>query len=120
MLYQKDWLMRQIESMIAAFMHFLVHTEEPHDKTCEVYQTLNEQIDDFLRNGDICEAEDWLFENLNPSDPRWLKLAIYFYYEINKFSDTYLNEHSFSREEISSGLQYVSQQYGYQDILKYC
>lgn len=117
MIYQKDWLMRQIESMIAAIMHFLFHVGENTEDTSEMLQNRNEQIDDYLINGDICGAEDWLFENLDTSDTKWLNLAIHFYSEVNKFSDTYLEEHNFSREEISSGLTYVCQQYGYQDIL---
>lgn len=117
MIYQKDWLMLQIERMIAAIMHFLLHTGGNTDGVSEVDQDLNEQIDCFLENGDICGAEDWLFENLDTSDPQWLRHAIHFYSKINKFSDTYLSERNFSREEISSGLKYVCQQYGYQDIL---
>lgn len=72
MIYQKDWLMRQIESMIAAIMHFLFHAGENTEATSEMQQNLNEQIDDYLINGDICGAEDWLFENLNTSDTKWL------------------------------------------------
>lgn len=117
MIYQKDWLMRQIESMITAIMHFLFHAGENTEATSELLQNLNEQIDDYLITGDICGAEDWLFENLDTSDTKWLNLAIHFYSAVNKFSDTYLEEHNFSREEISSGLTYVCQQYGYQDVL---
>lgn len=117
MIYQKDWLMRQIESMIAAIMHFLFHAGENSEGTSEIEQYLNEQMDEYLIDGNICEAEDWLFENLDKSDTKWLSIAIHFYSEVNKFSDSYLNKHNFSREEISSGLTYVCQQYGYQDIL---
>ena len=61
----------------------------------------------FLENGKICEAENWLYENMNEDDISWLNTAVYFYSEINKLSDEYLAAHNFSREEIGSGLSEV-------------
>lgn len=117
MIYQKDWLMRQIESIIAAILNFLSHTAQGKEDTSEVTQIGNQEIDRFVSSGDICAAEDCLFENMDVTDPSWLLIAAHFYSEINKLSDTYLKEHNFSREEISSGLLYVCEQYGFQDII---
>ena len=66
----------------------------------------------FLQKGEICEAENWLYENMNEDDSSWLNTAVYFYSEINKLSDEYLTAHDFSREEIGSGLSEVCGLYG--------
>lgn len=116
MIYQKDWLMRQIESIISAIMNFLSRTDQGKENTSEVMQIGNQEIDRFLSKGDICAAEDWLYENMDVSDLSWLPIAAHFYSEINTLSDTYLIEHNFPREEISSGLMYVCEQYGFRDI----
>ena len=43
MIYQKDWLMRQIESMIAAILHFLTHSSK-QDHDVQISQSLSDEI----------------------------------------------------------------------------
>ena len=116
MIYQKDWLVRQIESMIAAIMHFLTHTPNQEDEVL-ISQSLSEAIDRFLERGDICGAENWIYENVDDQDVRWLHASVYFYKKLNTYSDQYLTEHDFSREEIISGLTDMSERYGFGHIL---
>lgn len=47
MIYQKDWLMRQIESMIAAILHFLTYSSK-QDHDFRISQSLSDEIDYFL------------------------------------------------------------------------
>ena len=115
MIHQKDWLMRQIESMIAAVLYFLTHISTgERTRSDQKYEDL---IDSFLDNGDICGAEDWLYEKMDSADIQWLFLSVGFYKKLNMYSDEYLEAHNFSRDEISSGLKYVTDQYGYGHIL---
>ena len=70
---------------------------------------LEKMIDD----GDICAAEDLLFNDLDQSDLSWLQIALDFYSKLNNCSDDYLAMHDFSREEIDQGLRYICTLFGY-------
>ena len=117
MIYQKDWLMRQIEYMIASIMHFLTHTSKQKSEI-HLSQSLSEEIDHFLERGNICGAENWIYENLDDQDIQWLQLSVYFYKKINSYSDEYLENLNFSRDEIFSGLTDVTERFGFGYILK--
>ena len=125
MIYQKDWLMRQIEMVIAAIGHFFFHTEpktvvlpveENAQSDVDREVMLRRELDGWLTEGDLCTAEDWLFENIDPKDVLWLKLALYFYDKLNQCTDEYLNAHNFPREEIDSGLAEVCGRYGCKEL----
>ena len=116
MIYQKDWLMRQIESMIAAIMHFLTNTSKQEDEV-QISQSLSEEIDHFLDRGDLCGAENWIYENLDDNDIRWLHTSVYFYKRLNAYTDEYLTDHNFDRDEIVTGLTNVSEKFGFGHIL---
>lgn len=116
MIYQKDWLMRQIENMIAAIMYFLNHTSRQRSEI-QLSQSLPREIDRFLERGDICGAENWIYENLDDQDIQWLCIAVEFYGKLNSYTDEYLADHNFSRDEIISGLSDVIERFGYGHIL---
>ena len=115
----EDWLMRQIETMVTAVIHILFHTDQKSE-SIEAETSLSDAADSgqremilaFLQEGKICEAENWLYENMNEDDISWLYTAVYFYSKINKLSDEYLAAHNFSREEIEAGLSEVYGRYG--------
>lgn len=122
MIFQKDWLMRQIEAMIAAIIEFLFHTEGetevvPMEAATNKEKELKTKLDELLSAGSLCEAEDWLYENMDESDEMWLRLAVYFYSETNKMTDAFLEKHNFSREEVLSGLTDVCRRFGYGPLL---
>ena len=110
MIYQKDWLMRQIEAMIAAILRFFFHTEEELTDVPEEAATRDElemraRLDGLISEGRLCEAEDRLYEETGLSDDEWFRLAVHLYSLMNGLTDTYLEEHGFPREEIESGLE---------------
>lgn len=112
MIYQKDWLIRQIERMIAAISHVMLNTETPIEDTVTTEQQLRAKMISGIQNGRICETENWLYENMD-DDGMWLHLAVFFYSELNRCSDEYLEAHDFPRDEIASGLMDVCREYGY-------
>lgn len=112
MIYQKDWLIRQIERMIAAIAHTLLDYEPPATDTVTTEQQYRAKIAAELKSGSICEAENWLYENIG-SDPMWFRLAVFFYGEANQLSDDFLEVNNFSREEIQSGFLDVCKECGY-------
>ena len=119
MYYHEDWLMRQIEAMVSAIISVIFY-KSPKSEDIGAEINISDTVDSnrrntiiaFLQKGEICEAENWLYENMNEDDISWLSVAVYFYSEINKLSDEYLTAHNFSREEIESGLFEVCGLYG--------
>ena len=119
--YHEDWLMRQIETMVSAIISVIFHTS-PKSEEIGTEINISDTVDSgrrdtiiaFLQKGEICEAENWLYENMNEDEISWLNTAVYFYSEINKLSDEYLAAHDFSREEIASGLSEVCGLYGFE------
>lgn len=112
MIYHKDWLIRQIEQMVDAVTHLLAGVQSTATWTETVALEQQEEIEKYLRAGEICEAENWLYEQLDPQDNRWLVVAAEFYRTLNNMTDACLQEHNFSREEIADGIKYVCHQYG--------
>ena len=120
MYYHEDWLMRQIEAMVSAIISVIFHTT-PKSENIVTETAISDTVDSdkrdtiiaFLQEGKICEAEDWLYDNMNEDDISWFNAAVYFYSKINKLSDEYLTTHDFSREEIESGLSEVCGLYGF-------
>ncbi len=88
MIYQQDWLMRQIEAMIQAILAVALGI------------SANEQT--------ATQIEDSSYGNLS-----WLQIALDFYSKLNNCSDDYLAMHDFSREEIEQGLRYICTLFGY-------
>ena len=119
--YHEDWLMRQIETMVSAIISVIFQTS-PKSEDIGMEIRISNTVDSgrrdaiiaFLQNGEICKAENWLYENMNEDDISWLYTAVYFYSEINKLSDEYLAAHDFSREEIEAGLSEVCGLYGFE------
>ena len=116
----EDWLMRQIETMVSAIISVIFHKSPKSEEIgteIKVSDTVDPSRRDtiiaFLQEGRICEAENWLYENMNENDVSWLNAVVYFYAEVNKLSDEYLSAHDFSREEIESGLSEVCGLYGF-------
>ena len=113
--------MRQIETMVSAIISVIFQTS-PKSETIGMEINISDTVDScrrdailaFLQKGEICEGENWLYENMNEDDISWLNTAVYFYSEINKLSDEYLAAHDFSREEIEFGLSEVCGLYGFE------
>ena len=117
MMYQQDWLMRQIEAFAAAIARIVLGKAEVsyeiqdyvnHTETDMLYLRLNELLND----GNINAAEDLLFERINAGDTSYLLLALDFYQRLNDKSDDELEHSSFSREEIEDGLFEVMSIFG--------
>ncbi|HHY23454.1 MAG TPA: hypothetical protein GX527_04340 [Clostridiaceae bacterium] len=112
MMYQQDWMMRQIESMVQGIARLIFKKdtityelidETNYTKTDLYYKELLE----LLNSSKINEAENLLFERIESSDINYLTIAVDFYNRLNKLSDEQLEKSNFSRVEIKSGLEDV-------------
>ena len=117
MSYQQDWLMRQIEAITAALIYLLFeqkehvaqisleeHTSSDENSLYRLLRTLTDQ-------GKVCEAENELYEAMDMDHPEVLEAGIRFYADLNRFSDSELENCNFSRDEVSSGLQELCRRY---------
>jgi hypothetical protein len=75
-----------------------------------------EELKKLIEDGSINEAENTLLEELDSEDMEYLKLALMFYYTLNDKDGEFLDDHDFSKSEISDGLRYVSGVYGYESM----
>lgn len=73
---------------------------------------LLEELKNLCDRGEINQAENLLFEELDFSDPSTFPIALSFYQYLNRFSDKELETWDYSREEIFEGLKDCGEQYG--------
>ena len=118
MSYHQDWLMRQIEA-ISAMLGYILTGKTPSTVTVEEDQLTHSGdnelyllLQTLVRQGQICKAEDLLFEAMETPDSGVLDAATRFYSDLNRLSDETLREANFSREEIFEGLQEVCRVFG--------
>jgi len=107
---EQDWLMRQIQ-MLVQFISNLIFNNAPMSYEMNEAQTseigaLYNQLEALLLTGNICDAENTLHNSFGESED-FLRLAMWFYSEINKKTDEELKASNFSREEIYEGLRDV-------------
>ena len=117
MFMQQDWLMRQIEMMIAAIIQLLSRkTGKEYSLKDELIQErpaeLKQKLVHLLKEGQLGEAENLLFFELENGDESTLAVAIDFYQRANALSDKELEEQGFTRSELLEGLGDAAERYG--------
>ncbi len=71
-----------------------------------------ESLLDMVDNGNINEAENYLYDLVSDRDIDSLKIALLFYSYLNDKSDEFLQINGFSREEIKLGIQNSADKFG--------
>ena len=116
-MYKQDYILRLIEDLskiiskiffdktISQYESFY---EKNNTQTDELYIKLNS----LLALGNINEAENLLFEEMDTSNKEYLKIALDFYNKVNDFDDEYLEKNNYTREEIEEGLKAISKRFG--------
>lgn len=116
-MYHEDWLMSQIRLLTAAIAQtvfgrealvYEVHDDMPQAETDDLFRRLILLV----QAGRIGEAEDLLFDSLNPTDKKHLLLAVDFYQRLNALSDEALAAGGFSRTEVLEGLTAAEDKFG--------
>ena len=112
-MFHKDYLVRQIESMSESIACIVfnkeaaakneIRSEEKHTDTDLLYVLLC----DLVAKNSINEAENLLFDMLDPYSYNQLAIAEDFYNRLDRLSDKELADANFSREEIANGLDDV-------------
>lgn len=104
MFFSEDWIIRQIEMLIAALID-VIFEHKPSEKT---YTSEQITINDLVDKNKICEAENFIFETAKlkgkENNREFLIAVLDFYQRINSMSEEELNAAGFSHDEIKQGL----------------
>ena len=117
MFYQQDWLGKQIQ-LLVRFVARVVFGKDTAEGAKLIEQSadgtdlLYRDIKKLLNEGRICQAENLLFDSIEPGNKNHLAVAIEFYSMLNDLSDEVLEGNSFSRSEIKDGIRAVMEMYG--------
>ncbi|MFR8530188.1 MAG: DUF6483 family protein [Anaeromassilibacillus sp.] len=118
-MFQQDWILRQIEMIGVILARLLFGKDKPDyeivekEKLSDSDQLYIELIR-MLDEGKVNEAENRLYEELDPARLPMLELALAFYSRLNQFDDAYLEAHNYSRQEIEEGLHAATKLFGIQ------
>jgi len=117
---QDDFIMRMIHEMVTTLLKLIFHIElgENEEQNFKDQETASNYLEllALIQAGEINEAENKLLDELNSDDMEHFKMALMFYYHLNEIDFNFLEEHNYSKNEITDGLRYVSSVYGYDSM----
>lgn len=118
--YEQDYVMRMIKDLARALALLIfgkkdIRYELPEEKERTEEDNLYARLLQMADRGEINEAENILLTELAESSPNYVVMAADFYQHIAEYSDEFLEEHHYSREEILEGMERIAQEYGILD-----
>ncbi|MBE6083196.1 MULTISPECIES: DUF6483 family protein [Tissierellales] len=119
---KEDYLIRMIKDLIKTIAKFFFGSDSvtyqlPDEREYTETDYLYQQLVDMINQGDINEAEDLLYEKLDPQNKKYLELGLDFYSKLNNLTDEYLASHNYSRDEIELGLKTLVEKFGDSGLL---
>ena len=115
---KQDYLTRMIHDMTKVILKLLFHIDDDKFENLTINDTQAAQkyasYLDLADAGNINEAENELYNTINPRNNEDLKIALMFYEHLNNLDSKQLEAADFSREEIHDGIQKVLELFGYQ------
>ena len=117
---QDDFIMRMIHEMVTTLLKLIFHIElgENEEQNFKDQETASDYLEllALIQTGEINEAENKLLDGMDSDDMEHFKMALMFYYHLNEIDFNFLEEHNYSKNEITDGLRYVSSVYGYDSM----
>lgn len=122
MIYQSDWLMRQIEMIADTLARLLFNKKSESnfavkDAAYNINTELWGKLLSLIEQKKFCEAENLLFSEIENGES--FSIAIEFYTKLNEFSDNELEDNNFSREEIYDGLKDIARKSSVIDFIDF-
>lgn len=119
-MFEQDYVMRLIKEMVRAILKLLfnIDTESPTVDLLENREEKEalENLLDMVDTGKINEAENRLYDLTGDATVNDLKIVLLFYSYLNDKTDDFLETNDFSRDEIKSGLENVTDRFGLNSI----
>ena len=121
---EKDYILRMIKDLTKSIAHLILGKSEieyelPEESEYSRVDTLYVKLIELVNMGQINEAEDLLFDEINPSDMRQFEMAMSFYLYLNDFGDDYLEKNNYSRDEITEGIKSICEEYGVSSMVEF-
>ena len=121
---EKDCMLRIIKDLTKSIAHLILGKSEieyelPEESEYSRVDTLYVKLIELVNMGQINEAEDLLFDEINPSDMRQFEMAMSFYLYLNDFGDDYLEKNNYSRDEITEGIRSICKEYGVSSMVDF-
>ena len=121
---EKDYILRMIKDLIKSIAHIILGKSEiqynlPEKDEYSRVDFLYVKLLELVNQGNINEAEDMLFDEINSSDMRQFEMAMSFYLYLNDFGDDYLEKNNYSRDEISEGIKSICKEFGVSNIVEF-
>ena len=121
---EKDYILRMIKDLTKSIAHLILGKSEieyelPEESEYSRVDTLYVKLIELVNMGQINEAKDLLFDEINPSDMRQFEMAMSFYLYLNDFGDDYLEKNNYSRDEITEGIRSICKEYGVSSMVDF-
>ncbi|MFV0528496.1 MAG: DUF6483 family protein [Lachnospiraceae bacterium] len=112
---EQDYYMRIVKDLGRMISRLLFNKFEPEyifqeDETMQEEMNYKEVLQ-MLEAGDINGAENLLYQYMEDGDDVYLEMALDFYDRVNEYDNDYLEDHDYSREEVSDGINHVLESY---------
>jgi hypothetical protein len=115
-----DYATRMTNSAVGTLLKLIFNIElgknEENAWKDETYLTLYHELTKMIDDGEINDAENKLFDLLDPANMEIFKLSLMFYYYMNDMDGDFLEKHNYTKSEITDGLRHVSTLYGYESM----
>ena len=121
---EKDYILRMIKDLTKSIAHLILGKSEieyelPEESEYSRVDTLYVKLLELVNMGQINEADDLLFDEINPADMRQFEMAMSFYLYLNDFGDDYLEKNNYSRDEIKEGIRSICKAYGVSSMVDF-
>lgn len=118
--YEQDYVMRMIKDLARALALLIfgkkdIRYEIPEEKERTEEDNLYARLLQMADRGEINEAENILLTKFPKESSHYVIMAADFYQHIAEYSDEFLEEHNYSRDEILEGMESIAQEYGILD-----
>ena len=96
-----------------------IEYELPSESEYSKVDYLYVKLIELVNLGQINEAEDLLFDEINPSDMKQFEMAMSFYLYLNDFGDDFLEKNDYSRDDIKEGIKATCKEYGVSSMVDF-
>lgn len=120
----KDYILRMINDLVKSIAFIVlgkndVEYELPENDEYSKVDYLYVRLLEMVNQGNINEAENLLFDEINTSDMKQFEMALSFYLYLNDFGDDYLEKNDYSRDEIGEGIKSICKEYGVNTMVEF-